>query len=572
MKRKRRLFFLLAGLLILVLVGVIAAFVGSSALKKETDYREKAKTAYADGDFETALLYLRRNSDLNSDQECLMLMADCYEAMGNYPRALETLRKMDTADPSVAKRIQSVEQKRDLQSHAGVVSIAGSDFERNAKEVVLDGRGITDEDIRLIATLYALDRLSLQNNAIIDIHLLVSLGGLDELNLAGNQVTDISALSSLKELRKLNLEGNPVSDFSPLYGLTGLNTLLIEETHITEEELESLAAALPACTIRCNVDGEGEILLGSLRFRTGATELDLSGKGIRDISALGECDELVTLNLSSNSISDLQPLMRLPKLTRLDISNNTISDLRPLIGLPLLAELDASNNLISDASAVGSIGSLKILALSGNQMTDFSGIAKLEKLETLDLQSTGVDDAALHDFASLKAIRILDLSNNTGLSARAVDTLKQSLPGCSILCSELVYDVDFSGHLVRSDETTISLPSCGIRTLSGLERLTAIQTLNLRGNEIESVYNIQISQARDTLLNLNLADNRISNVDSLVSLTSIEELDLSGNQIAVINPLMQLNTLQTLNLSGNPIGADQVELLRAALPECEIIF
>ena len=572
MKRKKKLFLLPILLLLLVLAGIAAAVAGRSAMKKETDYREKARIAYTEGDFETALLYLRRNSSLSGDHDSLMLMADCYEAMGNYPRALETLRKLDTGDPSVAKRIQSVEQKRDLQSHAETISIAGTDFAPNAKEAVLDGRGITDEDIRQIATLYALDRLSLRNNEISDVHLLMSLGGLDELDLSGNRVSDISALSSLKELRLLNLEDNPVSDFTPLYGLSALNTLLIENTKITEGDLEKLAAMLPSCTIRCNVGEESEILLGSLRFQTAATELDLSGKGIRDISALGECGELVSLNLSNNSISDLQPLMKLPKLAKLNIADNNVSDLRPLIGLPQLMELDASNNLISDASAVGNIAQLRILTLSGNSMTDFGGLSKLSKLETLTLQNTGVDDAALHDLTTLKMLRILDVTENIGLSARAVESLKQTIPSCSILCSELVYDVDFSGHLVRSDETNLALPSCGIQTLNGIERLTAIETLNLRGNQIESVYSIQISQARDTLVDLNLADNRINNVDSLVALTRIEKLDLSGNQITVINPLMQLDTLRTLNLTGNPIEADQVAILRAALPNCEVFF
>lgn len=572
MKRKKKSLLLVLILVFLVIAGTAAAIVGRAALRRETDYREKARAAYAAGDFETALLYLRRDNPSSDDHDSLMLMADCYEAMGNFPRALETLRKMDTGDPAVAKRIQSIEQKRDLQSHADVVSIAGTDFERNAKEAVLDGRGVTDEDVRQIATLYALDRLSLRDNAISDIHMLVSLGGLDELDLAGNQVTDITALGSLKELRLVNLTGNPVSDFTPLYGLSSLNTLLIENTQITGEELEKLAAALPSCTIRCTVDGESEIVLGSLRFHTAATELDLSGKGIRDISALGECTELVTLNLSDNDISDLQPLMKLPKLAKLNIAGNSVSDLRPLIGLPQLMELDASNNLISDASAAGNIAALRVLNLSGNSMTGFSGLGKLVKLETLTLQNAGVDDAALHDFASLKLLRILDVTENSGLSARAVDSLKQALPTCSILCSQLVYDVDFSGHLVRSDETSLSLPACGITTLTGLEGLTAIETLNLRGNQIESVYNIQISHARDTLLDLNLADNRLNNVDSLVALTRIEKLDLSGNQITVINPLMQLNTLRTLNLSGNPVPADQVEILRAALPNCEITF
>ena len=169
MKRKKKSLLLVLILVFLVLAGTAAAIIGRAALRRETDYREKARAAYAAGDFETALLYLRRDNPSSDDHDSLMLMADCYEAMGNFPRALETLRKMDTGDPAVAKRIQSIEQKRDLQSHADVVSIAGTDFERNAKEAVLDGRGVTDEDVRQIATLYALDRLSLRDNAISDI-------------------------------------------------------------------------------------------------------------------------------------------------------------------------------------------------------------------------------------------------------------------------------------------------------------------------------------------------------------------------------------------------------------------
>ena len=54
-----------------------------------------------------------------------------------------------------------------------------------------------------------------------------------------------------------------------------------------------------------------DISFGGATFKSDVTELDLSGMGLRDISALSSCKELKRLNLSNNEISDLSPLMLL---------------------------------------------------------------------------------------------------------------------------------------------------------------------------------------------------------------------------------------------------------------------
>ena len=44
------------------------------------------------------------------------------------------------------------------------------------------------------------------------------------------------------------------------------------------------------------------------------------------------------------------------------------------------------------------------------------------------------------------------------------------------------------------------------------------------------------------------------------------------NDVSALSPLYKLTTLRTLYLGGNPVAEDQLELLRQALPDCEIIL
>jgi Leucine-rich repeat (LRR) protein len=172
----------------------------------------------------------------------------------------------------------------------------------------------------------------------------------------------------------------------------------------------------------------------------------------------------------------------------------------------------------------------------------------------------------------MKSLQTLDLLENSGLSDKAVSALKAEIPGCTILTPELIYEVDFAGHTVQSDERILSFPYSGITLLSGLERMTRLEELDLSHNGITSLYQFEISPSRNTLYKLNLSDNQISDVLSLSFLTALEELDLSGNQIPAVSGLKKIQTLKKLNLSGNPLVEGQLEELQGALPDCVIIY
>ena len=573
--RKRQRVYLIMTVTILALLSVTAfVLLRNTSEAKTRDYAQRARESYSNADYETALLYLRRAVDESKgeDAELLMLMADCYEAMGNYPKALETLRKLDTADPAIASRIKSIEQKRGSAINEGKVTIAGIDFDRNAKNANLDGKGITDDQLHEVAALYALDSLSLRNNKLTSIEELSTLGGLDELDLSGNQIQNVEALKGVRGLRNLNLSGNPISDCGCLSGLTNLNSLNLTDTEVNEEAVAALAEALPHCAIRVTKDESEEILYGSGRFRADAKELQLSDMGLSEIGALEEFTDLRILNLSNNEIGDIRPLMRLSKLESLNLAGNEVSDLRPLMGLPNLTKLDVSNNLIVETAPLGAMTSLEELNLSGNRLSSFTGLEKLQRLSDLDLSGTGVKDAVLPAFYNLHSLSRLNLQDNSGLSDRAVSTLKTELNGCSILVSDLVYEVDFAGHIVRSDEKHIAFPSSGITDLNGLDRMNRLEELDLSRNEISNLYAFEICACRESLKVLDLSNNRISDVASLCTLYALEDLDLSDNLIEITVGLERLTSLKRLNLSGNPVLEAQLSLLQEALPNCQIIL
>lgn len=70
-------------------------------------------------------------------------------------------------------------------------------------------------------------------------------------------------------------------------------------------------------------DGDGHFTKDELLM---ISDVDLSNKGIRDISALIYMENLNKLNLSNNDISNAQALISLTKLEDLDISGNKLDD------------------------------------------------------------------------------------------------------------------------------------------------------------------------------------------------------------------------------------------------------
>ena len=560
-----------AFLALFVLVFLVAALVGHAAERRRYQgYFELAIQSYHAGDYDSALSNLRRASAIEETEDCLLLMADCYEAQDSLEKALEYLRKLDLSDPAVLQRIAVIENRREALSRAELIVVAGEEYPPETSSLVLKDRELTDEDLQAVAQLYALSSLSLPGNKLGDISDLSSLGGLTMLDLSRNSITDLRPLASLSGLRSLYLDENPIQDFSPLYGLGGLTTLSVRGIELTDRQLEELSRALPGCAIHSEaaVESVPDITLGGVTFKADVTELDMNGMGLTDISALSACRELRRLDLSGNQIADLSPLMDLPNLEWLSVKENQIADLRPLMAMRTLKTIYADGNSIRSTVPLGSLDGLRELYLSANPLSDFSGLSKLSALETLFLEDVGLTDESLEALMELSGLRLLSLYDNPALTGEAVDQLKSSLKSCLVQHAPLVYTVELDGQKVRRDVTELDLSNTGVTDLSNLTLLPNLETLNLRGNELENIYSLQwVSSLR----HLDLACNQIRDAAPLADLVFLETLDVSGNQIGSISPFFGLTNLQELNLSGNPIPPEEIERLQTSLPDCRII-
>ena len=569
---KKKTYLAITAVMLLLLATAAIVLLHQATERRAEEYTRRARESYSTGDYENALLYLRRIKDEDKNTEILLLMADCYEALENYPRALETLRKLNTADPAISNRIQSIEQRKLQKTQEQKVTIAGVELNVNEQSASLDGLGLNDAQLQQLKELYALDRLSLKDNQISDVTALSELKGLDELDLSGNQIRNTRALAELDSLRSLNLDRNPLTDCAELHSLRFLASLSIVDTGVEEGTVYALAESLPDCAIRFGTIGAEKLLFAGEVFSLNAGELTLSRKNLTDISMLQGFTELKILNLSDNEITDIRPLMELSKLEKLNINDNAVSDLRPLIGLPNLVKLEAENNRITETMSVGSMDQLTDLDLRGNPLKDFSGLGRLRQLKTLDLRETSITDADLAELYGLKSIFSIDLRDNRGLSDIAVGALKSALPGCSIALPELVYEIDFSGHRLRSDEKQLIFPDAGISDLSGIVKMTALEELDLRDNEIVNLFPFEITASKDSIRKLNLSGNQIRDVLSLYALSSVEELDLSDNQIEAVASLRKLTSLKKLILTENPLSDEAVYELQSFLPDCTVVF
>lgn len=572
-KKKRLLYIIFTALAAAFIILLAAVLRNVSDTKSFNNYMELARTSYYANDYDNALSLLRKAAAIEKTDECLSMIAQCYESQGNYEKALETLRKMDTSDARVAAWISELEGRLDLVRHSNMITVAGKQYKSDTTGLVLDKMGLGNSVIDEVLQLYALDNLSLVGNQISDISRLNELGGLTTLNLSDNQVTDVSALAQLSNLRTLYLDNNPVSDLSPLAALSNLTTLSVKGISLSESQLKALADALPNCAIHSETTEEEtqDISFGGVTFSADITELNLSGMGLQNISALANCKNLTKLDLSGNQISDLSPLMDLPNLQWLNIASNSVQDLRPLMGITSLRFLNASGNVFNTTVPLGAVTGLTELHVSDNNINDFSGLKKLKSLKTLGLANCCLTDEALLGLSELTGLRELNIENNPNLSGEMVEALKISLGSCQVTHSELTYMVDIDGFSIASDALNIDLSGLNISDLSNIGKFKNPETLNLSRNNISNLYYFQDAANRLMIKNLNLSQNSITDITPISTMYNLESLDVSYNMISSEYPFLGLSNLKTLNVSGTMLSETQVNLIKSTLTGCTVI-
>ena len=548
-KRKKKLIIICAAI-----VAALAAMLALILLLKtggaEKDYDKafsRAQEYYYSGDYDNALSKLREVMEIKKTDECLLLMSRCYEAKYDYVNAIAILESSTSGDEKIKTEIERLKKAKEDYDSGKIVVICGEQYDVETTVLDLSGKGAGSAALKDIAKLTELTSLKLSDNKISELDFLSSLKKLSSLDLSNNKISDISPLKKLSSIRTLHLDGNEIKDFSPLYGLDSLSMLTIGDMDIKQSQLKKLKEELPDCIIYSDDAKEDviEIKLGGKTFDNNVTELDLSGCDVHDISLLSVCTKLKKLDLSDNSISDISALVDIPELAELDLSNNRISDISPLMSVSKLTYLNLAGNRIKSVAALQDLTSLTELNLSSNELGGIAAVGRLTNLKTLWLDDTGLKDASLEELYGLKNLKKLSIKDNSELSEAAVTTLQKKLSGCTISHSELKREIVLGGKSFACDAETVEANGLGLSDISKVSGFSNVK-------------------------HLDLSNNSISRLSPLSQLKTLETLDLSSNRISDVSALTSLKNLKQLWLGGNSISAEQLQSLKAALPNCYI--
>ncbi len=168
---------------------------------------------------------------------------------------------------------------------------------------------VTDIDIKSIACLKKLKKLSILGSSITNIEPLKSLKNLESLDIHSNNLRDITPIKDMVTLTSLSLGGEQINgigahgileDISPIKNLTKLKTLMIYDCIV--EDIDCVRQL--------------KMLKSLFVFKT----------EVKDISALSELNFVEYLYLHSNKINDITPIDNLPNLIHITISNNNLTN------------------------------------------------------------------------------------------------------------------------------------------------------------------------------------------------------------------------------------------------------
>ncbi|WP_147565400.1 leucine-rich repeat domain-containing protein [Clostridium tyrobutyricum] len=307
-------------------------------------------------------------------------------------------------------------------------------------------------------------------------------------------------------------------------------------------------------------------------------ELSVTNKGMTDISGIENLTALQTLNLSNNNLSDISPLKNLTSLKSINLNGNKISsqDIKTLKN-----SLPDSNISSGSSSSGGGGGSsstkVSVTDIELNKTTDTLEVEKADSLTATILPGNATNKSVIWTSNKPEIAKVDNTGKVTAVSeGTAVITATTSDGKKTVTCTVTVNAEDKNivtfkdsnlekvvrnainkpiGTLYKSDVdaiTDLDAESKGVQDISGIENLTALQTLDL-GNNL-SISDISPLKGLANLQNIDLHDNRISDISVLKGLTNLTKLDLSANQIMGINALKKLNGLQSLYLAINHIN------------------
>lgn len=358
-----------------------------------------------------------------------------------------------------------------------------------------------------------------------DLSVLSEYTSLEHLELKAGLLDSIAGVSGAPALKELFiLDGDRISDYSELYGMTGLEALSIESSGLKD--------------------------IGFIREMKQLSLLELKGTEIRNIDAVSECaDTLTVLRLDENyQVEDISPVMACTGLEELQLWVSYQFD------VPME---------VPDFSAM-----TKLRSLSIDGYDKFTNLPLLTGLEELVIECPGsADGEPLRQMTNLKSLRLEDMSVFQELleCVASLDHLEMlSLEDSFIWCD--ISPLFNMPHLQSLDLTDAEFGLCPEKVAEG-----SLQSLDLAGAEAAALLEdgswnygeestIPMQEVMDAIAHclpelkwLYLPDQNLDNLDFAADLGQLVWLDITNNYVTDLTPLTGLDQLVVLLCEDNPI-------------------
>lgn len=256
-------------------------------------------------------------------------------------------------------------------------------------------------------------------------------------------------------------------------------------------------------------------------------------------------DTLGNLHLYTDEIGNLTPETRVLDIGYWELSNIP----KDVFENKQLNILDFSDNAIVDIpDDIYKIDNLKILIAYKNKISKISdNLDKLQQLENIELSDNSLKYMPQSIF-KLKKLKYLLLDGNS------IKEIPKDIKNL-----EKIVELDLSENKVTNIPTE-------------LYQLKSLKDLWLSSNKIKEISE-DIEQL-ENLFSLDFRDNQIEFLpNNITKIKKLNFIDLSYNKIKTLpQSIANMKGLRKLYLVGNPIGNEEKDRIRKALPNCIISF
>lgn len=244
-----------------------------------------------------------------------------------------------------------------------------------------------------------------------------------------------------------------------------------------------------------------------------------------DVAACDEAYEALSrysyIALPNSDIKDIAPLSGLDGVDFINLPGNSVAELSGLVDVPRLKKLWLPNNELTEFPDISRFPELNNLVLHGNPISSLAKVSAHPSLRTLRMNGT-----AIKDYSPLSKLNVSWLELAQSRHPEALSTLPQ-LP--SVIVANL------SGN--------------GLTDFARFKAFPKVETIVARGNQISSLKGLESFESIPS--NLQLASNKLTQVDSVKVLKGLASIDFSYNPIEDFSFLTQLkDEILSLNLDG----------------------